>query len=413
MIEHFLGNLTEAQALGWGPLRPHLESFAQLLREQGYSQPVGRQKIRLLAELSQWLERKRIDLAALDEGCIGTFLRARRQRLGRQRADRSTLAMFLQHLRQANVVPAQILPPVNDGVMDRLERDYARFLREERGLSQATLDTYLPEARRFLANRVGARRCRLGSLCHEDVSAFVLRATACYSRKRVQLMTTALRSLLSFLYQRGRLLVNLAGSVPTVASWRWSNLPSSLEVKEVGQLLRSCDQGSRRGQRDYAVLVLLARLGLRAGEVAHLNLEDIGWETGELLIRGKSARQDRLPLLHEVGRALAKYLKNGRPVCSSRRVFIRANAPHQGFAGASAVCGIVRRALQRAQLHPAHQGAHVLRHSLATAMLGGGASLTQIGQILRHQQAQTTAIYARVDLRALRALAQPWPGGGQ
>ena len=157
---------------------------------------------------------------------------------------------------------------------------------------------------------------------------------------------------------------------------------------------------------------MLARLGLRAGEVAQLTLEDIDWRTGELLVRGKGARIDKLPLLQDVGQALVDYLQKGRPECSSRRVFIQSKAPYVGFASPpNTVCGIVRRALARAQIESPHRGAHVLRHSLATQMLGQGASLTQIGQVLRHQQIQTTEIYAKVNLPALSKLALPWPGG--
>jgi site-specific recombinase XerD len=247
----------------------------------------------------------------------------------------------------------------------------------------------------------------------QDITSFVLRDTSIYSRKRVQLTCSALRSFLGFLHQYGQLATNLAASVPTVASWRLSDLPQFLEPKQVESLLRSCDQSSPYGRRDYAVLLLLARLGLRGGEVVHLTLDDINWEAGELLIRGKSAREDRLPLPQDVGRALATYLQKGRPVCASRRVFIRMKAPREGFSGAAAICGIVERALTRAQIPSEHKGAHLLRHSLATKMLRAGASFAQIGQILRHQSAQTTEIYAKVDLTALRALAQPWPGGAQ
>jgi site-specific recombinase XerD len=253
----------------------------------------------------------------------------------------------------------------------------------------------------------------LNRLRPQDVTAFVLRDTTTLSRKRLQLTNCALRSFLGFLYQTGQLTTNLAAVVPSVASWRLSDLPQFLEPEQVAGLLRSCDQGSQAGRRDYAVLLLLARLGLRGGEVVHLTLDDINWEAGELLIRGKSAREDRLPLPHDVGRALANYLQKGRPDCSSRRVFIRTSAPRQGFSGSAAICGIVERALARAQITSEHKGAHLLRHSLATKMLRRGSSLTQIGQILRHQQAQTTEIYAKVDLTALRALAQPWPGGAQ
>jgi site-specific recombinase XerD len=166
------------------------------------------------------------------------------------------------------------------------------------------------------------------------------------------------------------------------------------------------------GKRDYAILLLLARLGLRASEVANLTLEDINWRTGELVIHGKGARVDKLPLPQAVGQALVDYLQKGRPECSSRCVFIQSKAPHVGFSKPpNAVSGIVRRAIDRARISTHHHGAHVLRHSLATRMLNQGASLTQIGQVLRHRQVQTTEIYAKVDVAALSRLALPWPGG--
>ena len=308
------------------------------------------------------------------------------------------------------VIPDPQPPPV-ESPTDRLLQDYGRFLAQERGLSQATLDNYLPVARRFLANAFGTRTLQLDQLAARDINGFILREKSTFSPKRVQLTTSALRSFLGFLYLRGQLAAPLAASVPTVATWRLSELPQFLEPGQVQQILQSCDRSSPCGRRDYAALLLLARLGLRAGEVVHLCLEDINWSGGEVLIRGKSSREDRLPLPPDVGRALAAYLQKDRPSCSSRRVFIRMKAPHVGFSSSVAVCDIVRRALQRAHLQPGRKGAHLLRHSLATQMLRGGASLTQIGQILRHQLPQTTEIYAKVDLTTLRALAQPWPGG--
>jgi integrase/recombinase XerD len=185
-----------------------------------------------------------------------------------------------------------------------------------------------------------------------------------------------------------------------------------LEKEEVEKVLLSCDRRRKVGKRDYAILLLLARLGLRAGEVVRLTLDDLDWHSGELLVRGKGARVDRLPLLRDVGQALADYLQKGRPECSSRRVFIQCKAPYEGFAKAGSVSCLVRAALERAQLCPQNRGAHLLRHSLATGMLRNGASLAQIGQVLRHQLPQTTEIYAKVDLDALRKLALPWLGGG-
>jgi integrase/recombinase XerD len=393
-----------------GPLAPHIDRLAKLLSEQGYSQQVGMQKLRLVALLSCWLQQEQVGLEQLDEMRIADFLTAQKKALRRQRQVRHTLAQLLQELRRLRIIPGR-QPAEPGSTTDRLLQDYGRFLAQERGLSQETSDNYLPVARRFLAKAFGTRTAELGQLGGRDVNGFILREKSTFSPKRVQLTTSALRSFLGFLYLRGQLAAPLALSVPTVATWRLSELPQFLEPQQVKQLLQSCDRSSPCGRRDYAALLLLARLGLRAGEVVHLCLEDINWSGGQVLIRGKSSREDRLPLPPDVGHALASYLQKDRPSCSCRRVFIRMKAPHVGFSSSVAVCDIVRRALLRAHLEPERKGAHLLRHSLATQMLRGGASLTQIGQILRHQLPQTTEIYAKVDLAALRAIAQPWPGG--
>ncbi len=225
-------------------------------------------------------------------------------------------------------------------------------------------------------------------------------------------MTSVLRSFLNYLFQEGRTITNLAMAIPATAGGRLSELPRYLNAAQVEKLLRGCDRRHKVGRRDHAVLVLLARLGLRASEVAGLELGDIDWTAGELLVRGKGNRVDRMPLLQEAGQAVVDYLRRGRPPCSTRRVFVHCKAPYAGFSSPpNAVSGIVRRALGRAGLNPLNHGAHLLRHSLATNLLRGGASLAQIGQVLRPQQTQTTEIYAKVDMNALRSLAQPWPGG--
>jgi site-specific recombinase XerD len=227
------------------------------------------------------------------------------------------------------------------------------------------------------------------------------------------LMVGALRSFLRYLRLRGDIALDLAEVVPSVPDWRLAHLPKSIAPDEVERLLRAVDRSHPTGQRDYAVLLLLARLGLRAGEVVAMTLEDIDWEGGELLIHSKGGQQDRLPLLQDVGQALASYLREARPRCATRRVFVTMKAPRRGFAGPGAVCTIVRHALQLADLHPPRKGAHLLRHSLATGMLRRGASLAEIGEILRHRLPNTTQIYAKVDLDALRAIAPPWPGGAK
>ena len=412
MINHFHLSPTDLGRFRCGPLGPHLDRLASLLSEQGYSTPVGMQKIRLAALLSRWLEQTHVRVEQLNERRIADFVAAQKKVLRRRRQFRHTLAQLLRELRGLRIIPGP-QPVEAASPTDRLLQDYGQFLVQERGLSQATLGNYLPIARRFLTGAFGLKTVQLDRLAVRDVNRFILRAKSTLSPKRVQLTTSALRSFLGFLYLRGQLRVPLAAAVPAVAAWRLSELPQFLETRQVQQLLQSCDRRSPCGRRDYATLLLLARLGLRAGEVAHLSLEDINWSGGEVLIRGKSAREDRLPLPPDVGRALAAYLRRDRPPCTCRRLFIRMKAPHVGFSSSVAVCDIVRRALLRAHLEPERKGAHLLRHSLATQMLRGGASLAQIGQILRHQLPQTTEIYAKVDLAALRAVAQPWPGGGR
>src|SRR6266436_7737833 len=283
-----------------GPLAPHIDHLAKLLSEQGYSNQVGMQKLRLAALLSRWLQQKQVGLEQLDEMRIADFLTAQKKALRRQRQVRHTLAQLLQEFRRLRIIPGQ-QSAQPESTTDRLLQDYGRFLAQERGLSQVTLDNYLPVARRFLAKAFGTRTAELSQLGGRDVNGFILGEKSTFSPKRVQLTTSALRSFLGFLYLRGQLAAPLATSVPAVATWRLSELPQFLEPQQVKQLLQSCDRSSPSGRRDYAALLLLARLGLRAGEVVHLCLEDVNWSSGEVLIRGKSAREDRLPLPPDVG----------------------------------------------------------------------------------------------------------------
>jgi site-specific recombinase XerD len=276
-------------------------------------------------------------------------------------------------------------------------------------LVTATVVNYIPFARRFLIERFQQGPVLIRDLKAADISSFVLRHAPTMGCRRAQLMTTAFRSFFRFLFQNGELQADLAGSVPTVADWRLSAVPKHLRPEEVRRVLGGCDRNTSTGRRDYAVLLLLARLGLRAGEVVSLQLDDIDWRAGEILIRGKGLLHDRMPLPHDVGKALTSYLRMDRPRCQTRHVFVCMKAPRCGFAGPSTVSTIVRRALDRAGLHPAVKGAHLLRHSLARTMLHAGASMGEIGEVLRHRVPSTTEIYAKLDFDALRSLAHRWP----
>jgi len=226
-------------------------------------------------------------------------------------------------------------------------------------------------------------------------------------------MVTALRSFFRYLLHRGAIATDLAGCVPAVPNWSLSTLPRFLPAPTVEKLLKRCNRKTAVGRRNHAILLLLARLGVRAGEVINLSLDDIDWASGQITIHGKGGRSAPLPLPADVGTALAAYLRRDRPPSASRRVFLRHRAPLTGFANPSTLSSIVRRALQQAGIESAHMGAHVLRHSLATSMLRNGGSLDEIGELLRHQSPNTTAIYAKVDVAALHTLALPWPGGAR
>ena len=393
---------------GCGPLGPHLDGFAVWLSEQGYATPTGMKKIGLAVFLSRWLERKGIGLDLLDENRVAEFCKSQREPLSRRTEVQHSIGQLLQYLRRSHVINLQ-RPSAPRTKADELLDEYSRFLFEERGLRPLTLSNYLPVVRHFLTHSFGSGAMLFAKLSGAAINKFILHEMANGRSGRVQLIATALRSFLGFLYLRGHMHTALAAAIPAVAKCRRSDLPQFLEPEQVRQILMSCCRSTPCGRRDYAVLLLMARLGMRSGEVVSLSLEDINWRGGEILIRGKSARDERLPLPSDVGRALVAYLRQGRPHCTSRRVFIRVRAPHEGFRSSVAIGDILRRALRRACIVPARKGTQLLRHSLATRMLQSGASLTQIGQILRHQLPQTTEIYAKVDFGALRAMAQPWP----
>lgn len=410
MTDHFSFSESAWTRLHAGPLASYVDAFAERLQERGYATFSGRKKLWLVADFSRWLERRGLLVSDLDDKVVAKYLARRRQRCGCvQRGNPETLRDLLRLLRELGAVVA-VPPPLDDSATARVVRDLGQYLACERGLSQATLLNTLPFVRRFLDQRFSGQSVRLDELRAPDVTGFVLRNAHARSPGRAKLMVGALRSFFRFLRLRGDISIDLAGAVPSVAEWRFSTLPRSLEAEDVERLLRSCDQGTPTSLRDHAILLLLARLGLRSGEVIALTLDDIDWEAGELTVRGKGGRQDRLPIPRDVGKAMATYLRRGRPPSSTRRVFVRVKAPRGGLERSAVGC-VVKRALARADLHPPHRGSHLLRHSLATQLLRKGASLAEIGEILRHRLPDTTAIYAKVDLVALRDLAPPWPGG--
>ena len=392
-----------------GPLAPYAAGYGSWLAARGYSRWTVAHRLWQLELLSRWLEREGVSLGEMTPAQMEAFLAARTAAGCSSWVSVRSTALPLEYLRGLGVVPAMPAPAV-DGPLERLLADFGRYLLDERGLSEGTVFRhYVPAARLFLASRVGAEVGGLERLSAADVSLFLAAECPKRSVSAARSLISGLRSLLRWLYLTGRIATPLVWAVPAVADLRDRSLPRGLDAATVKRLLASCDRRRTVGRRDYAVLLLLSRLGLRAGEVAAITLDDIDWRAGELLVRNrKSRRQERLPLPADVGEAIVSYLRR-RPRIEDRALFLRVIAPVGGI-DRMVVAGIVCAACRRA--HLPRVGAHHLRHTAAMEMLRHGASLPEIGQVLRHRDIRTTARYAKVDRKTLRRLARPWPKGG-
>ena len=387
-----------------GPLAPYAAGFEIELGRQGYRS--GRGLLGLMARLSRWLGAHELDACDLSRSRVEQFLADSGEGVGAGALSMRAMVPLLNYLVGIGVAPVREPVSASTALEVLMER-YALYLIEERGLGASSVRHYVAVACGFLSWSGSGGELGLESLSTATVTGFVLAECGRGKVGSAKAMTTRLRSLLRFLYVQGFTPTSLAGAVPVVASWRLSGLPETLSASQVDRLLESCDRRTTDGRRDFAIITVVARLGLRAGEVAGLQLGDIDWRHGELTVRGKGNRQDRLPLPTDVGQAIADWLERGRPRCECRSVFIRVSAPRRELTGGG-VSAIVRRACQRAGLVPV--GAHRLRHTAASGMLQGGASLAEVGQVLRHQSHNTTSIYAKVDRRALIAVVAPWPG---
>jgi integrase/recombinase XerD len=394
-----------------GPLESFAHGFAAELTRLGYTRLSAAWQMRLAAHLSRWLAGHGLTAQALTEPLLRQFLAARRAAGYTALLTPMALEPLLGYLRDLGVAPPPVMPvKATTGAEALLER-YRDYLLGERGLATGTADWCIERVRGFVTAHVASDdvdSTRLRGLTTADVAAFVLATCRDLSAKSAQQTASAMRSLLRFLHYAGVLPVSLLDAVPKVAN-RAQGLPRFVPLEQVQRLLASCDRDSVIGRRDLAMVTVMFRLGLRAGEVAALTLDDLDWRHGEITVRGKGPRTERLPLPVDVGQAVTQYLQHGRPgTALDRCVFVRVKAPHRGLSGRG-VSWVVRSASRRAGLEP--MGAHRLRHCAATAMLRAGASLAEIGQVLRHQRTRTTSVYAAVDTDRLRTLARPWPGG--
>jgi site-specific recombinase XerD len=390
-----------------GPLASYLDAYLKLIEQEGFLPSSVSMQMYAIARFSNWLQTWQVDLHELDEAAVERFLQ--RDPGMRRSGEPAPLRRFLAMLREIGVTVAKVPEPSNG--QQRFINEYRRYLLQERGLAETSLLNYVPFAEQLLSNRFGQADMDLSELKATDVTKLMQGRAHQLSPGQAKLLVTALRSFLRYLRYQGEISVDLAGCVPPVAVWSLSTVPKFLPAGTVQRVLDRCERDTADGKRNYAVLLLLARLGLRACEIVALSLDDIDWDDGRLTIRCKGGRWAQLPMPADVGEAIAIYLRSGRPRCVCRHVFLRHRAPIRGFANSSTVSTIVMRALVLAGIDSVRKGAHLFRHTLATDLLRQGASLDEIGELLRHRSPNTTALYAKVDLNSLRTLALPWPGG--
>lgn len=388
-----------------GPLAPFADACKNELRERGYTPLTTVNQLRQVARLSRWLEANGLAAAELTGERIDEFLTVQRAN-GRHHGQwsRPGLRCLLEVLREQGVVAAAE-PPRAGSPTEVLLASFERHLLEERALAPGTARGYVQHASRFLG---GLAPGGLGDVTAKVVGEALLGESAAVSVSATQNFVAGLRSFLRFCFLTGLVEVDLSQAALPATGRRRSVLPRGISQADAEALLASCDRRSALGRRDYAMIVTLLRLGLRASELAGLRLDDIDWRAGELVVHGKRARQDRLPLPADVGQAIASYLKRGRGRSGDREVFLRARAPFAPIASGT-VSSTVRRACRRARI--AEIGAHRLRHTAACDMVSTGVPLVQIAQVLRHHSLQSTALYARVDIDQLREVAPAWPEG--
>lgn len=386
-----------------GPLAAYADGFRAELAGLGYTPECTVHKLWEAGRLGDWMTANGVEVGELSPARVREFFAAH-DAVGERAIGRRTLGPLLGYLRGVGVVPAET---VGATPVELLVGRYRVWLVEERGLAARTVGRYEMTARRFLTSRASAGGCGAEGLCGADVTGFLLAECSRVSVGSAKGRVAELRSLLRFLFVEGLTATALAAAVPPVAGWRDTALPPTLTRAQVTAMLDSCDRATVTGCRDFAILMVLARLGLRAAEAAGLTLDDLDWRAGEIVVRGKGRRDDRLPLPVDVGEAIVSYVRGSRPTTACRAVFLTRYAPMRALAPVT-VSKVAVAASRRAGLAEAVP-AHRLRHALAADMLRHGAVLADISQVLRHRDLATTAIYAKVDHAALRELALDWP----
>lgn len=408
----YLQRSTLYRKLIHGPYGEFSRVYAARLSDEGFGRRCTWRSLSLFRDLMDWHVGNGRAPKELSEGHVERFLEHRSEHWSINAGDRAALRRLLSALREEGLIPAAL--PIERTEHERIVEAFAAYLTHERGLAASTVESHKLLSRRFLQEVCPAGAEEFSALAPETVIGYVERHALDGSADTGKAMCGVVRAFLRYLHVKGFISVALADCVPSIRRWRLAGLPTFLPPQKVQQVLDACDRTTAMGHRDYAVLMVLAKLGLRASEVAALSLDDIDWRSGKILVHGKGRRQAMMPLRHDVGAALVAYIRHGRPASPCRRLFLRMLAPHVGFASGCAITMIAKQALERAGIHGyAHHGAHLFRHSLATDLLRSGASFAEIGQLLRHRSTDSTRIYAKLDIEKLRELSLPWPGGVQ
>ena len=412
ITDRYLSRSRVVRSLMEGPLSEHIHLYIEQLQREGYSLEVSHRLLSVVRDFGFWLGVTRSGLADIHEALVTQYLAERSRHRPPDRADARALDRLLSVLREANVIAPRAMP-AHDPREDLLQT-YSIYMERRRGLASTSIASHLWFLRPFLQELGIATSAEVAQLSRREVASYVERHAGDRGATTARIMCSRLRVFLRYLYGEGLIATDLTSAFPVIRRAGEARLPSFMPLDEVQRVLDRCERSTATGLRDYAILMLLARLGLRAREVATLSLDDIDWRAGLFTVRGKGRKTATMPLPPDVGAAIVSYLQHGRPRSDSRRLFLLTVAPHTGFKGAAGVQTVARSAIRRAGITGlAHRGSHAFRHSLATGLLRSGATLTEIGQLLRHEQADTTRIYAKVDIDSLRTLGQPWAGDEQ
>jgi len=396
-----------------GPIAPYRDSFIHKLEIQGFKRPAIHRQLRIVARFSNWLQQQEVVATNVSQQHLNAFCLCEQWQNTKRLGHAIVVRRVLEHLCELEVVlPCEPIA-VSGSPIDSAVEAYVQYLRDTVGLSEFSITKYRPFVTGFLHEHTNGERSGLSAIEAADVISYFTNLASRVSVSRAKSAATAIRSYFRYLNYMGYTKMDLVGAVPTVPNWSLSTVPRSISAIHAQQVLDSCPRQTSVDLRDYAILLLLAQLGLRSSEIVSLTLDSIDWDNSSLSLVGKGGQPATLPITFDVGKAVADYIKIGRPNCDSRALFLCGSAPLRRLGAQTTVGTIVRRAIIRAGIKTTSYGSHQFRHALACSMINKGATLEEVGSVLRHRKAKTTRLYAKVDVNSLRTLCLPLPGEEQ